>query len=318
LVEGIATRTAVEIAKFVALVDRLGVEASGPVEHVLGLVLSETGYLQMLEQSEDEKDQDRLGNLKELLSAARQFDEHNPGGGHLEEFLENVCLVSDTDAFEETLDRVTLMTLHSAKGLEFPVVFLAGLEEGLIPHKRSQGDDNEMEEERRLLFVGITRAREELHLSRAYYRDFQGNRRMTVPSRFLMELPREEMDVDETTWQQAVELHTHSPHIDEHETVWEADASEVESSQSAAPARGERSYAVTTAAALCGDTTTVAEVSPDVFYQGMVVTHPEYGLGKIIALSGSERNRRATVAFATAGQKTFVLSASPLQPASAK
>jgi DNA helicase-2/ATP-dependent DNA helicase PcrA len=314
LVEGIATRTAVEIAKFVALIDRLSIKASGPVEEVLGLVLSETGYQQMLESSEDEQDQDRLGNLRELLTAAREFDERNPGEGHLEEFLENVCLVSDTDAFEESLDRVTLMTLHSAKGLEFPVVFITGLEDGLIPHERSRHNDDELEEERRLLFVGITRACEELHLSRAYYRDFQGARRMTVPSPFLLELPREEMDVDENTWQQAASIDPQWSQVGEANEPWELE--QPAASAPLSPARSPRPLALTTAAALHGETAAVAEVSADVFQQGMVVTHPEYGLGKIIALSGASQNRRATVAFAsTAGQKTFVLAKSPLRPA---
>jgi DNA helicase-2/ATP-dependent DNA helicase PcrA len=315
LIEGIATRTAVEIAKFVALVDRLCIKAVAPVEEILGLVLTETGYQQMLESSQDEQDQDRLGNLKELLTAAREFDEHNPGEGHLEEFLENVCLVSDTDAFEDALDRVTLMTLHAAKGLEFPVVFIAGLEDGLIPHERSRQNDDEREEERRLLFVGITRAREELQLSRAHYRDFQGARRMTVPSSFLMELPREEMEIDETSWKEAVTLESHSSQLGEGSEAWEVQPARQVASADESP-RPERPFSLTTAAVLNGDTATAAEVPPDVFHQGMVVKHPEYGLGKIIALSGMNENRRATVAFASqAGQKTFVLYKSPLRPA---
>jgi DNA helicase-2/ATP-dependent DNA helicase PcrA len=316
LIEGIATRTAVEIAKFVALIDRLSVSAGGLVEQVLGLVLSETGYQQMLENSDDEQDQDRLGNIRELLTAAREFDEKNPGDGHLEEFLESVCLVSDTDAFEDSLDRVTLMTLHAAKGLEFPVVFITGLEDGLIPHERSRQNEDDLEEERRLLFVGITRACEELHLTRANYRDFQGLRRMTVPSPFLLELPREEMELDESV---ALASAAHDPQwsqLNEGEEPWQSERPMPVVAASAT--RTERPLRITTAAALNGESAAVAEVSPDVFQQGMVVMHPEYGLGKIIALSGVDTNRRATVAFASqAGQKTFVLSKSPLRPAKA-
>jgi DNA helicase-2/ATP-dependent DNA helicase PcrA len=316
LIEGIATRTAVEIARFVALIDRLSAAAHGPVEEVLGLVLSETGYQEMLENSEDEQDQDRLGNIRELLSAAREFDERNPGEGHLEEFLENVCLVSDTDAFEETLDRVTLMTLHAAKGLEFPVVFITGLEDGLIPHERSRQNDNDLEEERRLLFVGITRACEELQLSRANYRDFQGVRRMTVPSPFLLELPREEMEVDESAAFEAATLDPQWSQLSETDEAWQFEQPPAIPSLAAPAVRLEQPFRLTTAAALHGESAAVADVSPDVFQQGMVVTHPEYGLGKIIALSGVDANRRATVAFASqAGQKTFVLSKSPLRPA---
>jgi DNA helicase-2/ATP-dependent DNA helicase PcrA len=321
LIESIATRAAVEIARFVALVDRLCIKATAPVEEIVGLVLTETGYQQMLEDSEDEQDQDRLGNIRELLSAARDFDERNPGDGHLEEFLENVCLVNDTDAFENALDRVTLMTLHAAKGLEFPVVFITGLEDGLIPHERSRQNEDELEEERRLLFVGITRCREELHLSRAQYRDFQGARRMTVPSSFLLELPREEMEIDETTWQQAVSLDPQWSQLSEVSEGWELPASSMQAASPAAPARVDRPLPLTTAAALSGESplppSSVAgsEISPEIFQQGMVVVHPEYGLGKIIALSGSGRSRKATVAFVTAGEKPFVLYKSPLRPA---
>ena len=127
-----------------------------------------------------------------------QFDEQQPGRRRRwKRFLEEACLVNDTDAWEADDDRVTLMTLHAAKGLEFPVVFIVALEEGLLPHERSRENDDQLEEERRLLFVGITRAREELQLSLATYREFRGQRRRTVPSPFLMELPRGEMHVVE-------------------------------------------------------------------------------------------------------------------------
>jgi DNA helicase-2/ATP-dependent DNA helicase PcrA len=325
LIESIATRTATEIAKFVALFDRLSVLATRPVEEILGHVLDQTGYQQLLENSEDEQDQDRLANLQELLTAARQFDEMHPGDGHLEEFLEGVCLVNDTDAWEEEHDRATLMTLHAAKGLEFPVVFIVGLEEGLIPHERSAHSDAELEEERRLLFVGITRAREELQLSRAYYREFRGQRKMTVPSRFLMELPRDEMELDEPAAFEMGVLDSEYSQLADHAQDWELpDSLEFPplsaslSTPLAAPLEtSPQRHSITTAAALAGDTAVEHAVSPDMFHQGMVVTHPEYGLGKIVALGGSREQRKATVAFASAaGQKTFVLSKSPLRPAS--
>jgi len=124
----------------------------------------------VLAESNDEEDQERLANIEELLTAARQFDERHPGEGGLEAFLEDACLTNETDAWEAANDRVTLMTLHASKGLEFPAVFIVALEEGLMPHERSHQEDELLEEERRLFFVGITRAREELHLSRAVYR----------------------------------------------------------------------------------------------------------------------------------------------------
>ncbi|HEY2881652.1 MAG TPA: UvrD-helicase domain-containing protein, partial [Pirellulales bacterium] len=194
MIDGLNKRAAVAVAKFVSLFDHLSVAATAPVEEIIGRVLADSGYHELLKDSEDEEDQERLANIEELLTAAREFDETHPGSGALEAFLEQAALVNDTDAWETEDDRVTLMTVHAAKGLEFPVVFMIALEEGIFPHERSRNDEEQLEEERRLLFVGITRAREELHLSRACYRHYRGQHRPTVPSAFLMELPQEELD----------------------------------------------------------------------------------------------------------------------------
>ncbi len=164
------------------------------MEEIIGHVLADSGYHDFLKESEDEDDQERLANIEELLTAAREFDETHPATGALEAFLEQAALVNDIDAWEVEDDRVTLMTVHAAKGLEFPVVFMIALEEGIFPHERSRNEEEQLEEERRLLFVAITRAREELHLSRACYRHYRGQFRPTVPSAFLMELPQEELD----------------------------------------------------------------------------------------------------------------------------
>ena len=193
LIASLAKRAAVAVARFVAMIDRLMLVAAAPVEEILGHVLTESGYRALLEKSEDEDDQERLANLEELLTAARQFDEQHGGQNSLEGFLEEASLVADVDAWDADTDRVTLMTLHASKGLEFPVVFIIALEEGLIPHERSRADDDAVEEERRLLFVGMTRAKEELQLSLGQYREFRGQRRMTIPSPFLLELPRDEL-----------------------------------------------------------------------------------------------------------------------------
>ena len=195
-IESIKARPAGLLAKFVALFDRLSAAVAGPIEEVLGLVLTETGYQKQLRESEDEDDQQRLANIEELLTVARDFDERRGEAGQLEAFLEETSLVNDTDAWETDSDRVTLMTLHASKGLEFPVVYLTAVEEGILPHERSREHPEQLEEERRLMFVGITRAQQELQLSTARYRDFRGQRKLTIPSSFLMELPRGEMDVD--------------------------------------------------------------------------------------------------------------------------
>ncbi|MBI3836554.1 MAG: UvrD-helicase domain-containing protein [Planctomycetia bacterium] len=313
LIESLNKRAAVAVAKFVSLYDRLSLMAAAPVEEVLGHVLSESGYQQFLRESEDEEDQERLANIEELLTAARQFDENNPGEGRLETFLEEACLVNETDAWQADDDRVTLMTLHASKGLEFPVVFIVALEEGLLPHERSREHNELLEEERRLLFVGITRAREELQLSLATYREFRGQRRRTVPSQFLMELPRGEMRVVEPSWNDPA-------WVTEDEMPWEADAPETASEPEIKlpVASGPISTTpLTTAAKLHGtETAELPHTSPDAFHQGMVVRHPEYGLGKVVALSGSGAKRSATIAFASlAGQKKFMLAQSQLRPA---
>src|SRR5436190_12339903 len=197
-VDGISKKSAVSVAKFVSMFDRLSVAVHGNIEEIVGLVLSETGYREVLENSESEEEQERLANLEELLTAAREFDVKHPEANSLEQFLEETSLVADTDAWETETDRVTLMTLHAAKGLEFPVVFIVACEEGLLPHDRSRYDDEKLEEERRLLFVGITRAREELALTYAQYRSFRGQSCPTVASSFLMELPRHEMQLSDS------------------------------------------------------------------------------------------------------------------------
>ena len=171
--------------------------AAAPVEEILGTVLVETGYKEQFSGSENEEDQERLANIEELLTVAREFDERRGGEHSLEQFLEEASLTGETDDWESESDRVTLMTLHASKGLEFPVVFLVAAEQGLLPHERSADRLDEIEEERRLLFVGITRAMEELQISLVQYRDFRGRRRMAVPSPFLMELPRGEMEIIE-------------------------------------------------------------------------------------------------------------------------
>ncbi len=192
----IAAKTRKAVQEFVAMVDRLA-EASGkdyPIEALLGLVLKETKYKDQYDGEDSEEDQERLDNIAELLTEAHEFDERPLGEGEnaLEEFLEQVALVSDVDELDRTSDRVSLMTLHAAKGLEFPVVYLIAIEEGILPHDRSSNDAMQLEEERRLFFVGITRAEEELRLSRAARRDFRGMFGSAIFSRFLAELPKDE------------------------------------------------------------------------------------------------------------------------------
>ncbi len=171
-ISNLAPRSAKKVLEYVALIDRLCDLGNSAVEEILGTVLDESGYRANLSESDDEEDLNRLANIEELLTDARQFDEQYPDGGQLETYLENAWLVNETDDWETESDKVTLMTLHAAKGLEFPVVFLVAVEHGLLPHERSSNDETQLEEERRLAFVGITRAEHELQLSYAAERDF--------------------------------------------------------------------------------------------------------------------------------------------------
>ncbi|MBX9789632.1 MAG: UvrD-helicase domain-containing protein [Pirellulales bacterium] len=379
LIDGLPKRAAVAVAKFVAMYDELASLAAGPVEEILGTVLARSGYREYLQDSGSEEDEQRLANIEELLTAARQFDENFFGDGALEQFLEEASLVNDTDAWSENDDSVTLMTLHASKGLEFPVVFVVALEEGLIPHQRSTESPQEYEEERRLLFVGITRAKEELHLSWARYRDFRGQRRLTIPSPFMLEFPRDEMDLDDLGWRGTAASaagkggdygdvqfedgipSTHSgDHVDEaiefdihaleraanpssvgptsreahvaaefedepslrHRKDWRAAgaaaADRADTPQSLASLSTAAELAARQAGKAAAEVALAAPRVPvEVFVQDMIVAHPRYGQGKIVALSGGGGGRVATVQFeaAEAGKKKFVLAKSPLVPA---
>lgn len=196
---GITPRAAKSAAAFWGLIETLrAAEARGASQaDILEEVLDRTGYLAELRRSEDPQDASRVENLAELHSVAGAFAADAPGGT-LADFLERVALVADSDqvpAEGERGGQVTLMTVHTAKGLEFPVVFVTGMEDGTFPHQRSLGDEGELEEERRLAYVAITRARERLYLTRAAVRSAWGTPQEMPPSRFLDDIPAELLDV---------------------------------------------------------------------------------------------------------------------------
>ena len=171
-----------------------------PVMEFLKQVIGKTGYIDYMEQSYEGDSEERLENVEELVNAASEYDASNPDGS-LQGFLEEVALISDIDKWDDKTDTVTLMTLHAAKGLEFPVVFIAGLEEGLLPHAQSKDSDDEIEEERRLCYVGITRAQRYLFLVHTRYRAKYGQRTPCIPSRFLSEIPADFVEkIDKTSY----------------------------------------------------------------------------------------------------------------------
>lgn len=179
-----------KIQEFYAVLEKLRAAASEGVGSVIDKVIDDSGYREMLETEGTIEAEGRLENLEELLNVAGEFEKSNPEG-KLFDFLDQIALSSDTDTFDPSQGMVSMMTLHLAKGLEFPVVFLVGLEEGLFPHSRSLDDPEEMEEERRLCYVGVTRARKKLYLTLAARRRLYGGEQFNLPSRFLDEMPED-------------------------------------------------------------------------------------------------------------------------------
>jgi DNA helicase II / ATP-dependent DNA helicase PcrA len=281
-VPGLAARSAAAIEGFNALIEEFRELAeTGPVAGLAEAVLDRTGYTESLESSSDLQDASRVENLKELVSVAREFDGSHDAGT-LAEFLEQVSLVADADEIPEGEDHgglVTMMTLHTAKGLEFPVVFLTGLEEEVFPHQRSLTNAKELEEERRLAYVGITRAEQRLYLTRALSRNWYGRPSFHRQSRFLGEIPLGliEWRRDEAAATRAV-----------------APAQERMASRPGARSPGNRP---------------VLSLSP-----GDMVTHDKFGLGTVVSTDGYGDQAEAKIDFGEGyGVKHLVLRYAPLE-----
>ena len=282
-VPGLAARSASSIAGFNALMDDLREQAAtgGPVAELVEAVLDRTGYQASLENSPDLQDATRVENLQEMVSVAREFDASVPDGT-LENFLERVALVADADDIPDGEDHggmVTLMTLHTAKGLEFPVVFLTGMEEEVFPHQRSLTNPRELEEERRLAYVGITRAKQRLYLTRAASRNWWGRPAFHSPSRFLSEIPGSLIE-------------------------WKRDASAAAAASSPASERMATRPGVTTVG-----NRLVPALSP-----GDRVTHDKFGLGTVVSSDGYGDQAEAKIDFGGEyGVKHLVLRYAPLE-----
>jgi DNA helicase-2/ATP-dependent DNA helicase PcrA len=304
--EGLKDKAVRGFQDFARLMEGLSALRDHPAEQVIRQLLDRTGYRRHLEEDSKDNGEDRLANLEELISAAREFDEDHAGGA-IHDFLADVTLASPVDRWDQQEGAVTLMTLHAAKGLEFPVVFIVALEEGLLPHTRANTDEKELEEERRLLFVGLTRARRELYLSRCRVRSFRGQQQATVPSRFLEELPPEPIDFQDRS---GVETSPGPGRWGGGE--W---ARRPRTPPPAAPGTG--SFRLTTAARLGGRAADARPgdlgLDPDALTVGATVVHPEFGLGKIASLDGAGPKRKATVAFTVGPPRTFVLALAPLR-----
>ncbi|MFL6162912.1 MAG: DNA helicase PcrA [Jatrophihabitantaceae bacterium] len=304
-IPGLATRSANAIADFVKLLGELreivASEEHGSPSNVIEQVLARTGYLAELEASHDPQDEGRVDNLRELVSVAAEFEEQRaqvdePAG--LDAFLEHVSLVADADSVPDASGGVvTLMTLHTAKGLEFPVVFLTGLEDGIFPHQRSLGEPTEMAEERRLAYVGITRARQRLYLSRAVARTAWGAPTYNPPSRFLDEVPAEHVQ-----WSGAVDRQPFVGYPDEQGSGHYAD----HGYRARPPMRTSSGPALSFGAKKLDKPVPRLAV-------GDRVNHDGFGMGTVIALRGVAEKAQAEIDFGSLGAKWLVLRFAPLE-----
>ena len=188
-VEGLATRSAAAVRAFVHLIDRLRAQKDLPLTQLLEAVVVGTGYLSYLRDGNETESDERVENINELMRVLSEYEETGGETTDLALFLHDIALIADVDELKAGSDAVTLITLHQAKGLEYPVVFMIGMEEGILPHVRSFDDPRQMEEERRLAYVGITRAKDQLYLTRAFRRFSFGGQTTNPQSRFLKDIP---------------------------------------------------------------------------------------------------------------------------------
>ncbi|MGZ5354705.1 MAG: 3'-5' exonuclease, partial [Actinomycetota bacterium] len=270
----LAARAKGAVAGFVQVMQTLEAafaSGAGP-QRMVEAAATESGYFLELETERTVEAEGRIENLRELGGVAAEFEQRAPDGS-LADFLEQVSLVGEQDEYDEEAGSVTLMTLHNAKGLEFPVVFIIGLEDGVFPHYRSMGDQAELEEERRLLYVGVTRARERLYLTHAWSRTLFGTTSYNPPSRFLSEMPSDLVRA-----------------IEDEESV-------IGGSGSVSPIR----------AAVEGRREPVSIVAGD------TVVHDKWGEGVVLTVSGSGSDSEATIRFEDAGEKRLLLAYAPLQ-----
>jgi len=262
------------------------------VADLLEKVMRDSGYLAELEADSDPQSENRIENLKELKSDAKKFAD-NEIDNTLENFLSHVALLTDSDKSETGDDQVTLMTLHSAKGLEFPVVFLAGLEEGIFPHVRTLMDEGEVEEERRLCYVGITRAERKLYISNARQRMIYGNTVMYSPSRFLDEIPPELIE-------------RYAPKRPGYLSAATA------LSRPTAATMMPRAVSKPELTLLKDTVLNTAQPSHIDWKAGEKVYHAKWGTGTVVAVTGSGSNMQLSIAFANEGIKKLVAQLAPI------
>lgn len=284
-IPAIKGKAATGLRSFAKLLEELQPLLEGPPDEVIQQVIDRSGYRRALQTSGDPEDEERLANIEELITAARQFHAED-SSRTLAEFLENITLASDVDGWDQKQDHVCVMTLHAAKGLEFPVVYMLAMEQGILPHERSLTKDEELEEERRLAFVGITRAKEQLYLTHCRLREFRGQTLYAVPSMFLEELPEGDVQAEDLSasaaQRNAASWRTGNWSVSQ---AWQ---------DTGIPLAKPRKQ-VTVPAPPPGKN----------FGEGVLVQHDVYGIGRITGVLGHGAARKLKIRFSS-GERTFL------------
>ncbi|MEN9713338.1 MAG: hypothetical protein RLZZ164_2 [Actinomycetota bacterium] len=290
---GFGPKIATAMSSLATLLDQQSarLETAAPHE-ILTSILNDSGYLESLRNSRDPQDEARVENLEELVAVAKDFSRENPDG-RLPDFLNEVALVAAADDIDDESGSVSLMTLHTAKGLEFDAVFLAGIEEGLIPHRMSFLEPGGLNEERRLFYVGITRARKKLHLSLALTRTTFGESDAATPSRFLQEIPANLIDWRDSGARAA----GYRPSI---------------ADQIAARASGEQIEFRKPAKKWDGAITQVRNNEGLQLAAGDMVEHAEFGRGKVVSVAGEGPRQTAEIHFGSLGKKRLLVKVAPI------
>jgi DNA helicase-2/ATP-dependent DNA helicase PcrA len=303
------SRAAKAVREFREIVTDLQRAATHPLPELFDYLLLRTGYRRMLQESRDVQDESRLQNIEELLSSAREFSENNPGAV-LADYLDSITLMSDLDRYESQKG-ITLMTLHAAKGLEFKVVFLTGMEEGILPHSMSTDAHEDVEEERRLCYVGMTRAREQLYCIHSLERRVHGQFREQSPSPFLEEIPeavREEVRLTRSaplgSWRDRPVRPSFPQRL---QTQRPAPQPRVENQRIASTANSISSFF---GGPVQLDSTAIRPAAPPAqpaqLKRGQRVRHAQFGDGVILTMEGEGPEAKLTVYFDRAGSKKFI------------
>lgn len=296
MIPKLSAKVKLALEEFAAMVFTfMGQLGTRPIHEIVEDVIETSGYAAALEEEKKEDNRDRLENLREFISVAKNFDDGAAEGENgLADFLAQIALISDVDQTEQSDGTVTLMTFHAAKGLEFPAVFMAGMEEGLFPHSRTLLDDTEIEEERRTCYVGITRAERRLYLTYARQRTIYGRTEMSRPSRFLAEIPEALVEHKEADFFGGNDLRAPS-------NIW-----------SERSTRTERKRYMPPPQHTAADGSVIRPDASAAFQAGDAVRHSKWGDGRIVAISGSGEDAELSIAFPGEGIKKFVQKYAPI------